>query len=407
MNDGTFSFAGGKLKYDGEYLTVDGKITVAEEGTIGCWQVCKDSIFRGSDTWGDKDGMYFGTSGLSIKDTFKVDSDGNATVTGVIDAKKGGKIAGFNIGDKAIYNGTDSLTSTTSGVYLGTDGIRQYSSSTANVTISNGVLNANGANITGYINATSGKIGNCTIENGILKIGSSNLPDGVASTDDILTVDDVTTITQNTISTTYIVADEVSASDVTAGTLNASNITLGTNDCGFCEATGLSTDDEGNEFVTYGAKMYGEYPDTNYIIVTGYGARINGLKTSFYVSDNVIGASQNIAVGSDRRLKQDITYDVEKYRSFFRDLKPSAFHYIKKPNDPMVCGFIAQDVEDALIKNGLSRSDFSGLCGGALNESTGEISIYSIAYEQFIPLLTDAVHVLYERLENIENKLNV
>lgn len=73
----------------------------------------------------------------------------------------------------------------------------------------------------------------------------------------------------------------------------------------------------------------------------------------------------------------------------------------------MVCGFIAQDVEDALVKNGLTRDDFDGLCGGVLNEETGELSPYSIGYSQFIPLLTDAVHELYERLENIESKLNI
>lgn len=94
-----------------------------------------------------------------------ITSDGDAEFNGVIKAKKGGTIAGFNIGDTAIYNGTDSLTSVTSGIYLGTDGIRQYKSNEANVTISNGVLTTNGANISGTVTATNGTFNNGTIDN--------------------------------------------------------------------------------------------------------------------------------------------------------------------------------------------------------------------------------------------------
>ena len=71
-----------------------------------------------------------------------------------------GKIGGFTIGASSIYNGTNSLTSTTAGIYLGTNGIRNYQSSTAYVNIASGVITAKGANITGQVTATSGYIGN-------------------------------------------------------------------------------------------------------------------------------------------------------------------------------------------------------------------------------------------------------
>ena len=118
LNDGSFSFAGGKLKYDDEIgLLVDGIIHATEGGTIG----------------------------------------------------------GFNIGKSAIYSGTNSITSSTKGIYLGTNGIRQYESSTANVTIANGVLTANGANITGTITAENGKIGGWTINKTTLTGGNITL----------------------------------------------------------------------------------------------------------------------------------------------------------------------------------------------------------------------------------------
>ena len=47
------------------------------------------------------------------------------TVNGIINAKQGGTIGGFNIGSSSIYNGVTSLNDTAhSGVYVGTDGIR-------------------------------------------------------------------------------------------------------------------------------------------------------------------------------------------------------------------------------------------------------------------------------------------
>lgn len=67
-------------------------------------------------------------------------------------------IGGWIIGSKAIYNGTNSLTSTTSGTYLGTDGIRQYASSSAYIHMQNGVLTANGANVSGKLTAGSGSV---------------------------------------------------------------------------------------------------------------------------------------------------------------------------------------------------------------------------------------------------------
>lgn len=60
-------------------------------------------------------------------------------------------------------NGTDSITSTVEGIYLGTDGIRNYKDSTHYVTIKNGVISAIGADLSGKIIASSGSIGGWNI----------------------------------------------------------------------------------------------------------------------------------------------------------------------------------------------------------------------------------------------------
>lgn len=64
--------------------------------------------------------------------TEKLDADnlhigGNSTFDGIIQAKAGGTIGGFDIGKQALYNGTDSIDSELTGVYVGTDGIRSNS----------------------------------------------------------------------------------------------------------------------------------------------------------------------------------------------------------------------------------------------------------------------------------------
>jgi hypothetical protein len=147
---------------------------------------------------------------LNVADNFIVDRQGNVEANSI--NANGGTIGDFDI-DVAIYSGTNSLTSTEPGVYLGTDGVRQYHSENAQVTISNGVLNANGAIITGEINATRGSFTNCTIDDsctiqGKLTIG--NMPDGVATTDN------VTTIVEGVINTVKINANQINVSDLSA-----------------------------------------------------------------------------------------------------------------------------------------------------------------------------------------------
>ena len=65
--------------------------------------------------------------------------DGNHIITGTIDADAinvtdlrafGATIGGWTIGTTSLYNKTTSMTSTVAGTYIGTNGIRQYASST-------------------------------------------------------------------------------------------------------------------------------------------------------------------------------------------------------------------------------------------------------------------------------------
>ena len=81
LRDGSFSFAGGKLKYDGSNLSLNGDITAntlnaTNSGKISCWNFNNNALYRGKDVWGDIDSFYFGIEGISIGKQFTVDSFG-------------------------------------------------------------------------------------------------------------------------------------------------------------------------------------------------------------------------------------------------------------------------------------------------------------------------------------------
>lgn len=109
-----------------------------------------------------KDGTIGQTPGEG-KTGFVVSSAGllqasNAIIYGTL-YSSAGKIAGWDLKSTAIYHGTNSMTSTTAGLYLGTDGIRNYKNSSTYVNITDGVITAQGASISGAITATSLTLG--------------------------------------------------------------------------------------------------------------------------------------------------------------------------------------------------------------------------------------------------------
>lgn len=74
-----------------------------------------------------------------------------------------GVIGGWKLGASSLYNGTTGLNNNTVGIYLGTDGIRNYSTSTQYVNITGGKIKAQGVDLTGKITASSGSIGGWNI----------------------------------------------------------------------------------------------------------------------------------------------------------------------------------------------------------------------------------------------------
>lgn len=96
--------------------------------------------------------------------------------------------------------------------------------------------------------------------------------------------------------------------------------------------------------------------------------------------------------GSDRALKTDIEYGLDKYDAFFDKLKPCSYKFIREGKDGKTnTGLIAQDVDEALSEAGFDRQDFEGL---AMSEQEGASGL---VYNQFIALLINQVQKLKKR----------
>lgn len=304
LETGKFSFAGGKIKFNGTTLSVKGAITAdsgyiggekgftiaagkmysnghsayntAKEGVyigtdyislgnggatyfkndgtgkIGTWHVNANSIYRGSSSWGANGGMYFGTSGLSISNVFKVDSAGNtsitdkfkvtssgaltatsATITGdfianELTATTKGKIACWTINSSSIYYGNANWGSA-NGLYFGTNGLSLSNKFT--VTASGHVNIGNKLKFDGTKLTFSSDV--------TMSWGQITGTSGVANKTDIPTTAQITQITKDTVTTTYVnalnitarwvAAENITGTTISGKTLSGGSISIGSN----------------------------------------------------------------------------------------------------------------------------------------------------------------------------------
>lgn len=122
-------------------------------------------------------------------------------------------------------------------------------------------------------------------------------------------------------------------------------------------------------------------------------------------------------VTSDRNLKKDINPFTEAYEKLFFDLEPSTFKLKSGESNRTHTGFISQDVEEALEKNGLSALDFAGFCKDQKtktivdeNGEEKEVPVegeynYSLRYEEFIALNTHMIQKLYAQVEELQKEV--
>lgn len=210
----------------------------------------------------------------------------------------------------------------------------------------------------------------------------------------------------------YIRAGHISADYIGAGTIDANVVKLSMNYNStdlLSLQVGVGQDDYG---ITYGPMLL--YEESNgfqvlrrsYCFASASGARLThenlAFSTSHWigVTDNGCYADGMIISSSDRRIKSDINYNVDKYDDFYMSLKPCSF--IMNNQNGLNTGFIAQDVVEALTDNKLTMDDFAGVQINAMN---GYKDFHSLSYASFVSLNTHMIQKLYKRIDALEEEL--
>ena len=162
----------------------------------------------------------------------------------------------------------------------------------------------------------------------------------------------------------------------------------------------------------FGAGDIGEVTNTN----------IRGKYVRLYAHDGggvYLGYSGSTAVTSDRNMKKDIFDINSKYLDFFDRLRPVTYKYNVGHRDHI--GFVAQEVEEALLASGLTTEQFAGLViekdvtlnpnfdsslsdeENAENEEHYD-TLYSLRYEEFISLLAMKIQNMQKQIDELCNK---
>ena len=101
-----------------------------------------------------------------------------------------------------------------------------------------------------------------------------------------------------------------------------------------------------------------------------------------------IYTSRSVNVSSDRRIKENFTDFDDRYIKLVEMLHPIIYKLKSDTLDKSkLGGFIAQDVEDAMLKCGINKKEF-GIC-----KYDKESDSYALIYDMFIPLLYNYVQI--------------
>ena len=123
---------------------------------------------------------------------------------------------------------------------------------------------------------------------------------------------------------------------------------------------------------------------------------------------NYIYLAHSPSIISDRRLKKNINNLNTKYEKMFMDLCPTIFRLKNNDDAKTHIGFIAQEVYDSVIKNGLSEDDFAGIQHEYLDEplEDGRDETWYLAYDEFIALNVQMTQKAIRQNESQDNDIS-
>lgn len=114
---------------------------------------------------------------------------------------------------------------------------------------------------------------------------------------------------------------------------------------------------------------------------------------------SAIYCSTNELNGSDRNIKNSIEALPEKYVRMFDLVEPKRYKLNSGTSGRFHTGFIAQEVEAAMQKCGITSQEFAGWAAAKRKDGS---ETYFLRYSEFIPILWAKVREQEERLKRLE-----
>lgn len=445
LRDGTFSFGGGSLRYEGGNLLISSPDVIT-----------KNEVTEINEKYLKTTTVY--AENLQVKAANIQD-----------------QLTASQINTKGLIAENISATTITGKDITGGSLLIGNKSSTYAEITSGGVLNCSGANITGTINATGGTIGGCNIVDGVLQIKNANI---------------VEKLTASQINTTGLIAENISGTTLSGKTISGGSISIGDAfsvssegvlNCSSANVSGVLTAGVGSSlggFKVDGNSLYkgswgSSSPDVfmctgssgTYTLgghtgsgwVFGAGSKFGVTSTgSLYCSalnssggtigcwninsgglwaGSSDGSVAGVSLGkttlftstgsgwrqvywyqihncvydwvsnssSDINVKNNIS-NIDSYDALFDNLKPCRYKYNYGTSDRYHTGFIAQEVVEAIECAGLTTQDFAGVVH--LEEPNENGSEWILRKDEFVALNTWQIQKLKLRVAELESKLN-
>jgi hypothetical protein len=227
------------------------------------------------------------------------------------------------------------------------------------------------------------------------------LPNTVATTDELMTYSEVTTITNDTISTTSVTAQNLTVmaanidGTLTADQINGTNLRIDDgviNDCAFTSRCVISDSLYGT-----GESSITLTPNVNLYANGGHSLTGGGTLGGTWT------LSSGEAVTSDINFKNAIIPLSAKHSVLFDALIPVEYKYNDGTSNRVHTGFIAQDVEKAILSAGLTTQDFAGFIRATETDEEGnEYEKCYLRYDEFIALNTHEIQKLKAEIAELK-----
>lgn len=453
LNDGSFVFAGGNLKYDNNELYVNGKIT-AISGKIGKYNITNSYLSTGTDSTctglGGNQAFWAGSEN-SNNAPFRVDYNGymyanNVDISGKINANDG-KIGGWNIDSSTIYQDYDKYR-----VYIQNPSSPETWVLSCQENKNNSYYGNWYVRADGYMYASKGQIGNFTIDNGTLVTYQKNGVKGISMNQNYINfyswVDDYENYVGSITTTKYYTNNGETRRALTLNAdygdvvgINCTKEKTGNTEYEFV----VRINDDLNkslEFFSPNISVNGGFQnniktpttltiycynpnsgkDTQNVRITNTDDRhYENCELSVYGSAYIgydlrcFGSIYGtIASDSDKDIKKDICLlDLQKSSEFIYSLKPCEFKMINGTSDRYHHGFIAQQVKETMkddwglfidkkVANNHYVTHISDANGNIQTITTAR---YALRYDEFIADIVATLQLQNDRIVKLENNI--